>query len=184
MFVLEQLINEIHTAFAILNGAPGAPVPIAPEIGANKKPLHGDTPRIVWTLTGGKQGAATKVGGPDANLADALCQFWVWLWFDDMETCWNAMSNMLAAIRSTTYGPNSEFVGFDCPTEESLGGNLEKGSVIVMTVILYLPLRVDGTVPATEVQLESFSTTVTEDDGVPDDEGNFDPFETQLVTGP
>jgi len=172
VFILEQIIRDISTAYMTLTGST---VPV--ELGSLDKAKNADTPRIVWTLTGGQFGSSTKVGGVNAAMAQALASYWVWLWFDDLETCWNAMSNLLSAIRTTTHGPNMGLLKFDCPTEVE-GRLLEKGSVIVLTVTLSVPLAVDGTFPSEEVQITSHQSTVTEDNG------DFVPFETQIVSGP
>lgn len=177
-FILEDIINQVHANYTALTGDT-----VEAELGNIQKARNADTPRVIWTLSGGQFGAATKIGGSDAVMAQALANFWIWLWFDDLETCWNAMSNMLSAIRSTVYGPNLGLLKFDCPTELE-GRNLEKGAVIVLSVSLSVPLRVDGTVAATEVELATHSSTVTEDDGEIDEDGNYQPFETVLVTGP
>lgn len=177
-FILEDIINQIHANYTALTGDT-----VCAEFGNIQKARNADAPRIVWTLSGGQFGSATKIGGPDAAMAQAFPSFWIWLWFDDLETCWNAMCNVLSAIRTTVYGPNLGLLKFDCPTEVE-GRNLEKGAVIVLTVTLSVPLRVDGTVEATEVELDTHSSTVTEDDGELDDDGNYEPFETVLVTGP
>lgn len=171
-WVLEEIIQEVHAAYTALTGDT-----VCAELGNIEKAKNSDTPRIIWTLTGGQFGASTKIGGPDAVMTQALCNFLVWLWFDDNETCWNAMSNLLSALRSTIYGPNLGLLKFDCPTEIE-GRHLEKGSVFILSVTISVPLRVDGTVEPTEIVLESHQSTVTEDSG------DLTAFETEIVTGP
>lgn len=179
MFVLEQIIRDISVAYTALTD-----LDVVVELGNLDKAKNAETPRIVWTLTGGQFGTSQLIGGTHAVMAQALASYWVWFWFDDLETCWNAMSNMLAAIRRTVYGPNLGLLKFDCPTEVE-GRHMDKGAVIVLTVTLSVPLPVDGTFPSPEVELTSHQSTVTEDSGIPDqDSGAFTPFETQLVTGP
>lgn len=178
-FVCEDIIKAVHQSYADLTGET-----ICVELGNLEKAKNSDTPRIVWTLTGGQFGASTKIGGPDAVLAQALVSFYVWFWFDELEDCWNAMSNMLAAIRRTVYGPNMGLLKFDVPTQIE-GRHMEKGQVIVLTVQLSVPLRIDGTIEAIEVQLETHQSTVTLEsdlsDPPPDD---YELFESVLVTGP
>lgn len=157
---------------------------ICAELGNVEKARNSDTPRIVWTLTGGQFGPSTKIGGPDAALAQALPSFFIWLWFDELENCWNAMSNMLAAIRRTVYGPNMVLVKFDVPTQIE-GRTMDKGQVIVLTVALSIPLRVDGTLCASEVELQTHATNVTLESNLsdpPDDDNEV--FEAVLVTVP
>jgi hypothetical protein len=178
-FVIEQIVQEIHVEYSTLTDTS-----ICAEFGNLAKAKNADTPRIVWTLTGGQFGASTKAGGPDGVMAQALASFWVWLWFDDLEQCWNAMSNMLAAIRRTVYGPNMGLLKFDCPTEIE-GRHMDKGEVIVLTVTLSVPMRTDGTQLAQEVELQSHESTVTLESDIntpPDDDHEI--FETVLVTGP
>lgn len=178
-FVCEDIIKAIHASYAELTGSD-----VCVEMGNLEKAKNSDTPRIVWTLTGGQFGASTKIGGSDAALAQALANFFVWFWFDELEDCWNAMSNMLAAIRRTVYGPNMGLLKFDVPTQIE-GRHMDKGQVIVLSVTLSIPLRVDGTLEAVEVELQTHESTVTLesdlDDPSPDD---HEVFESVLVTGP
>jgi hypothetical protein len=179
VFVLEQIINEIHEAYTELTGTQ-----IVAELGNLAKAENADTPRIVWTLTGGQYGPSTKIGGADAAQAQALASFFVWLWFDDLEQCWNAMANMLAAIRRTVYGPNCQLLKFDVPTQVE-GRSLDKGEVIVLTVVLSVPMRVDGTMAAQEFEFENHESTVTmESDLTNPVTDDHEVFETVLVTGP
>ena len=178
-FVLEQIVNEIHVEYSALTDTN-----ICAEFGNLEKAKHADSPRIVWTLTGGTFGASTKIGTNDAALAQALPSFWVWLWFDDLQQCWEAMANLIAAIRRTVYGPNMGIVKFDCPTEIE-GRHMEKGEVIVLTVQLSVPLRVDGTKVAEMFEFTAHESTVTMESGLeepPADDHAI--FETVLVTGP
>jgi len=178
-FVPEQIVKEIHAEYSALTKTN-----ICAEFGNLAKAKHADTPRIVWTLTGGQFGASTKIGGPDGVMVQALASFWVWLWFDELEQCWDAMSNLLAAIRRTVYGPNMGLLKFDCPTEIE-GRHLDKGEVIVLTLTLSVPIRTDGTVPAQEVELQTHESTVTLESDInapPGDDHEL--FETVLVTGP
>jgi hypothetical protein len=193
-FILEDIVREVHDEYSALTDTR-----ICAEFGNLEKAKHADTPRIVWTLTGGTFGDTTKIGGPDGGMAKALPTFWVWLWFDDLEQCWNAMVNMCAAIRRVMYAPPppaTEFnpnppapkrfrlVKFDCPSEIE-GRHLDKGEVIVMTVELSSEIRLDGTRPASEVTLETHESLVSLesdlDDPPPDDHQDF---EAVLVTGP
>jgi hypothetical protein len=191
-FVLEQIVNSVHEVYSELTETQ-----ICAEFGNLDKAKNADTPRIVWTLTGGTFGDSTKIGGPDAGMAMALPSFWIWLWFDDLEQCWNAMVNMCASIRRVMMGPGIatttdqppqpmrfRLVKFDCPTEIE-GRHMDKGEVIVLTVELSSPIRVDGTRPASEVELQTHESTVTLESGleVPADE-DHEIFETVLVTGP
>jgi len=192
VFVLQQIVDQVHVEYSALTDTT-----ICAEFGNLDKAKNGEAPRIVWTLTGGTFGDSTKIGGPDAGMSMALPSFWIWLWFEDLEQCWNAMVNMCAAIRKVMMGPGItlvtgqppqpmryRLVKFDCPTEIE-GRHMDKGEVIVMTVELSSPIRVDGTRLAQEVELQSHESTVTEDNGVPDpDSGDFTAFETAIVTGP
>jgi hypothetical protein len=193
-FVLRQIVEEVHVQYSELTNTN-----ICAEFGNLEKAKHADTPRIVWTLTGGTFGDSTKIGGPDGGMAKALPTFWIWLWFDDLEECWNAMVNMCASIRRVMFAPpppatetNSDppapkrfrLVKFDCPSEIE-GRHMDKGEVIVMTVELSSEIRLDGTRPASEVELQSHQSTITEDNGILDpDSGEFTAFETAIVTGP
>jgi hypothetical protein len=193
-FILNEIVEQVHAAYSDLTETA-----ICAEFGNLAKAKNSDTPRIVWTLTGGTFGDSTRIGGPDAGIAKALPSFWVWLWFDDLAQCWNAMENMCAAIRqvmvspppaATDANPNPQgtrrfrLVKFDCPSEIE-GRNMDKGEVIVLTVELSSEIRMDGTRPASEVTLETHESRVTlEEDFAAVDAGDEDPFEAVLVVGP
>jgi len=154
MFICEQLIGEIHAEYLARTGQD---IPI--ELGNLEKAKNADCPRIVWTLTGGLFGTTTKIGGPDGVQAQALATFEIWFWFETLELTWNAMANLMAAIRATAYGPNVGYQNFKCPTEID-GKHSERGEAFILTCTLSVPIRIDGTIPATEVAIESVTTDV------------------------
>lgn len=154
MFIIEQLIGEIHAEYLARTGED---IPI--ELGNLAKALTGDCPRIVWTLTGGQFGTTTKIGGPDGVQTQALATFQIWFWFETLELTWNAMANLMAAIRATAYGPNVGYQNFTCPTEVD-GKHMDRGEAFILTCTLSVPVRIDGMIPATEVAIASAETNV------------------------
>lgn len=154
-FILAEIIEEIHEKFREISKLQAIPV----ELGNLEKALHGDTPRIVWTLIGGTFRPSTEIGGVAGAQDQALANFAVWLWFDDLEQTWDAMENLRAAIRATAYGPNVDSLNFQCPTEVN-GRHIEKGEAFILQIALSVPQRLVGTQEVPEVTLEHHEANV------------------------
>ena len=186
-WILETVIGEIHTAYAAL---PGGRAPLlgttesgGPLLGNLEKAHHAELGRVVWTLQTGTFDPAKVSGGVEGTMYEALANFQIWIWQADLETCWNVMCDLLAAMRQTIYGPNLGAQTFASPTEVA-GREMHHGELMLLNVSLSVPIRTVGTVPDEEVTLEAHESTVTADNGEADEDGEFEAFETVLVTGP
>lgn len=188
MFVLESIISAIHDSYATLNGGRTRPDVL---LGNLERAKNADCPRIVWTLQGGNFGSSrlaaaappVSATAPPAGSSphyQAEARFWVWIWQVDLETCWNVMVDLLAAIRLTVYGPNMGPQNFQCPTEIE-GRHQDRGEVIVLDVVLSVPIPKDGTVPGTETEITSLTTDVKERDLI---DGVNPYIELVIVTNP
>lgn len=184
-FILESIIEEIYVAYENLPTGRD-PLPRNSE----GKPMLGNLEkyrnahhRVVWTLTGGDFNAPTKIGGPDAAAYQAGCKFLVWIWQKDLETCWTVMVDLLAAMRSTIFGPNLGPQTFLAPTETE-GRDIHDGEVFVLTVNLSVPIPLEGSVRVTEVALTSHQSTITtgNESAVIDD--SYVAIETVVIAGP
>ncbi len=187
-FVLETIIGEIHDNYATLPGGRERPEAL---LGNLERAKNADCPRIVWTLQGGNFGSARLAASAPAVDAkappegasphyQAEARFWVWIWQVDLETCWNVMVDLLAAIRLTVYGPNMGPQNFQCPTEIE-GRHQDRGEVIVLDVVLSVPIPRDGTVPGEEVVITTLTTDVKERDLI---DGVNPDIELVIVTNP
>lgn len=187
MWILEQIISEICDAYDVL---PGGREPLPRTDDGRNAPLLGNLEkfknrghRVVWTLTSGSFGAATKIGGPEGTAFLAVATFQVWIWQCDLEKCWTVMVDLLAAIRTTVYGPNMGALNFQAPTETD-GKHAHDGELLTFAVNIAVPIPLIGSVPEELVPLEAHESLVTQDNGELDEDGNFTPFESVLVTGP
>lgn len=199
-FILSDIIADIYTAYDELPGPRRTPLSRdengKPQLGNIEKARHAEVGKTVWMLQSGNFGSpklnATVVldaegvptGETEPNSYDALVRFLVWMWVPDLETGWKQMVDLIAAIRNTVYGPNLGLQNFTIPTELE-GRELHGGTeVYVLDLILSVPIPAEGSVPLTQVPLESHESTVTEAAGVDTEDLNFDAFETAVVTGP
>lgn len=184
MWVLEQIISEICTAYEQLPGG-RQPLPKTdderPLLG-NLEKFKNDHHRVIWTLTGGSFDKATKIGGPEGTHYLAVCTFQVWIWQPTLELCWAVMVDLLAAIRTTIYGPNMGALNFQAPTETE-GRHQHDGELLTFSVNIAVPVPIVGSVPVTTVPLETHQSNVTLDNGELID-GAYEPFETVIVVGP
>ncbi len=185
MWVLEQMIDDICRAYETLPGGRD-PLPRTdddrPPMG-NLAKFENKPYRVIWTLTGGSFGKAQGVGGPDGAIYDAIATFQVWIWNESLEACWNLMHDLIAVIKASSYGPNTGPLNFQAPTETE-GRHMHNGELMTFSVNLAVPLASVGSAPDTLVELESHEATITEDNGEADEDGNFEAFETVIVTGP
>lgn len=205
-FVLHDIVENIYTAYETL---PGGRQPLSrdenglPQFGNLEKARHAAVGKTVWMTQMGTFGSpllnATVVknadgvptGETEPNAYDALVRFIVWMWVPSLEVGWNQMVDLIAAIRNTVYGPNLGLQNFTIPTELE-GRELHAGTeLFLLDLQISVPIPAAGSVPLTQVPLESHESTVTEDDGVrvdgdgnPDEDGDFEAFETVVVTGP
>ncbi len=173
-FILEEVVGEIQTKYATITGDAALPV----KLGNLEKALKHDVPSVVWTLIGGNFKPSTEIGGVEAAHTQANATFAVWFWFEDLEKTWNAMVNMLAAIRATAYGPNADFQNLQCPSEVD-GHVLDRGEAFILSVGLSVPMFLHGTQQQTEVTLEAHEASVTTQPAIGDP-----PTELVIVTGP
>jgi hypothetical protein len=172
-WILESIIGEIYEAYRLLPGGRES-LPVdeqgKPLLGNIEKARNADAPRVIWVLQGGNFGDAKLAASAPAPSDDAppeqptphyqaLARFWVWIWQVDKETCWNVMVDLLAAMRSTIYGPNLGPQNFQCPTEVE-GRDMQRGDLIVLDVVLSVPIPRDGTVPVEEVAIKRFDGNV------------------------
>lgn len=184
MWILEQIITEICEEYTQLNGGR------EPITGVDGRPLLGNLEkyknaghRVVWTLTGGSFGAATKIGGPEGSSYLAVATFQVWIWQADLETCWTVMVDLLAAIRRTVYGPNMGALSFRAPTEEE-GRHSQSGELLTFSVNLAVPIPLAGSVPEEQVTLETHQSSISigSESAVLDE--TYVAIETEEITGP
>jgi hypothetical protein len=196
-FVLHEIVENIYAAYEAL---PGGREPLSrdengrPQFGNLEKARNAAVGKVVWMLQRGSRGAkalqATVTTDEAGNEVitpsnhEALCQFLVWCWVPSLEVGWNLMEDLTAVISATTYGQNIGLQNFTIPTELE-GRELHAGTeLFVLDLTLSVPLRAEGSVPLTRVPIESHQSTVTEDNGEADEDGNFEAFETVVVTGP
>ena len=190
-FVLQDIVSGIYDAYEAL---PGGRAPLSrdeqgrPQFGNLEKAKHAAVGKTVWMLQSGSFGAkaleATVSVDAEGNETvtpsnyEALCRFLVWCWVPSLEDGWALMTDIIAAIRTTNYGPNLGLQNFSIPTELE-GRELHADTeVFVLDLTLSVPIAAEGSVPVTRVPLESHQSTVTEDSG------DLVPFETVVVTGP
>jgi hypothetical protein len=186
-FILHDIVSEIYDAYELL---PGGRDPIRrdeyglPMFGNLEKAKHGSPGKIVWMLQGGNFGSPVLAGTEESPAKDAaLCRFLVWIWSTTLETGWNEMCDIIAAIKRTIHGRGLGLLAFTVPTELE-GRHLHCGELYVLDVTLNVPIPSEGSVPLTLTILESHESTVTEDNGQADEDGDFTAFETVIVTGP
>ena len=195
-FILHTIVSGIYDAYEAL---PGGREPLSrdddgnPQFGNLEKARSSAVGKTVWMLQSGNFGSAlltVSTVSPEGEAEDstaayqALCRFLVWMWVPDLQTGWTQMVDLVAAMRSTVYGPNLGLQNFTIPTELE-GRVLHAGTeVFVLDVTLSVPIPTEGSVEPTRVPLESHQSTITEDDGTTDVDGNYAPFETVVVTGP
>ncbi len=185
MWILEQIISEICDAYEALPGG-REPLPRTED----DRPLLGNLEkfenkgyRVVWTLTAGSFGAATKVGGTDGAIYQAIATFQVWIWQRDLETAWDMMVDLLAAIRATAYGPNMGPQNFLAPTETE-GRHAHDGELLTLSVNIAVPIPGEGSIPVTTVELQSHESNISmgAESAVLDE--TYVAIETVEVTGP
>lgn len=187
-FILQTIVSEIYAAYEAL---PGGREPLSrddkglPQFGNLEKAKHAAVGKTVWMLQTGNFGSPKLLGTPEAPASyEALVRFLVWMWVPSLEEGWNKMVDLIAACRSTVYAPNLGLQNFQIPTELE-GRVLHAGTeVYVLDLTLSVPIPADGSVPPTLVPLESHESLVTEDSGQRNEDGDFEAFETALVTGP
>jgi hypothetical protein len=196
-FVLHEIVSGIYDAYEAL---PGGRDPLSrdengkPQFGNLEKARHAAVGKTVWMLQGGSFGSkalqSTVTTDAEGNETvtpsnyEALCRFIVWCWVPSLEAGWALMTDLLAAIRATPYGPNLGLQNFTVPTELE-GRELHAGTeLFLIDLTLSVPIADEGSVPITRVELTSHESTVTEDNGVADEDGDFTAFETVIVTGP
>jgi hypothetical protein len=186
MFVLEQIISDIYDAYEAL---PGGREPIGrsldgrPLMGNLDVAAHGAPPRVVWTLTQGSYGDAKIIGGPEGAHYQALATYAISIWQKDLETCWAVMVDLLAAMRSTVYGPNLGAQNFIATTERE-GRHDQDGELLILTVVLSVPIPIVGTVPEDQVELASHESNIKlgNEAAVLDD--SYVEIETVVIDGP
>jgi hypothetical protein len=173
VWIVKQIIGEIHAAYVALpTGRPPLSVDENgdPEVGNIHKARNADTGRVIWVMQTGNFGdpkLAASAPPADENAPpeqptphyQALCRFWVWIWQDTQEACWNIMVDLLAAMRATVYGPNLGPQNFTFPTELE-GRDMDKGALCVLDVVISVPMPRDGTVPGEEVTIETIEGDV------------------------
>lgn len=196
-FVLHTIVENIYAAYEAL---PGGREPLSrdenglPAFGNLEKARHAAVGKTVWMLQGGSFGAkalqATVSTDAEGNETitpssyEALCRFLVWCWVPSLEAGWNLMTDIIAAIKSTTYGPNLGLQNFTIPTELE-GRELHAGTeLFVLDLTLSVPIAAEGSVPVTRVEITSHESTVTEAHGIDTEDVDFTAFETVVVTGP
>lgn len=184
-FILESIIEEIHAAYEAL---PGGRPPLSrnergkPCMGNLDKAHHGPHFRVVWMLQGGTFNPAKVSQGENGAAYEAACRFLVWIWQEDLESCWAMMVDLLAAMRATVYGINLGAQVFLAPTETE-GREMHSGEVFVLDVTLSVPVPLVGSVPTTTVILETHQSLVSADNGELVG-GEYQPFATVTVVGP
>jgi hypothetical protein len=186
MFILEEIIGAIYDSYETL---PGGREPIGrdesrrPFMGNLDVAAHGAPPRVVWTLTNGSFGDSKLNGGPEGAHYQALATFAISIWQKDLETCWAVMVDLLAAMRSTVYGPNLGAQNFIATTERE-GRHDHDGELLVLTVVLSVPIPIVGTVPETQVELASHESNISlgNEAAVLDD--SYVEIETVVIDGP
>jgi hypothetical protein len=185
-FILHDIVSGIYDAYEQL---PGGRDPIKrdenglPMFGNLAKAEHGSPGKIVWMLQGGNFGSPLLAGTEESPAKDAaLARFLVWIWSATLESGWWEMVDIIAAIKSTNYGRGLTLNSFIVPTEVE-GRHLQHGELYVLDVTLNVPIPSEGSKPLELVTIESHESTVTEDNGVADEDGDFAAFETVIVTG-
>ncbi len=194
-FILQTIVSEIYDAYEAL---PGGREPLSrdergrPQFGNLEKAKHAAVGKTVWMLQTGTFGSPLLNGTEESPKSyDALVRFLIWMWVPDLQTGWDRMVDLIAAIRATIYGPNLGLQGFTIPTEVE-GRVLHAGTeVFVLDLTLSVPIPEVGSAPTTLVTIESHESTITEDNGIrvdgggnPSEDGDFVAFETVVVTGP
>lgn len=196
-FILQTMVEDIYRAYEAL---PGGREPLSrdddgkPQFGNLEKAKHAACGKTVWMLQGGNFGSsklqATVTVDAEGNETvtpseyEALCRFIVWCWVPSLQEGWDLMTDLIAAIRATVYGPNLGLLNFTVPTELE-GREMHAGTeLFLLDLTLSVPIAAEGSVALTRVPIESHESTVTEDDGEADEDGNFEAFETVVVTGP
>lgn len=187
-FILQTIVSEIYDAYEAL---PGGREPLSrdrqgrPQFGNLEKARNAEVGKTVWMLQTGTFGSPLLNGTEESPKSyDALARFLVWMWVPDLQTGWDRMVDLIAAIRGTVYGPNLGLQGFTIPTELE-GRVLHAGTeVYVLDLTLSVPIPAVGSVPTTLVQIESHESLVTADNGIADQNGDFTAFESALVSGP
>lgn len=187
MFILHEIVSGIYDAYDTL---PGGRLPIKrddeglPMFGNLEKAKNGEPGKIVWMLQGGNFGSPLIQGTEENPAKDAaLTRFLVWIWAKTLESGWWEMVDIIAAIKRTQYGRGLGLNAFTVPTELE-GRHLQHGELYVLDLTLNVPIPFEGSVPLPQATIESHQSTVTEDNGEADEDGDFTAFETVIVTGP
>jgi hypothetical protein len=187
MFVLQQIVSDIYDAYEAL---PGGRTPIPrdenglPAFGNLEVAKNAGPGKVVWLHQGGNFGSPLLAGTEESPAKDAaLARFLVWMWTSSLEEGWNLLVDIIAAIKRTPYGRSLGLQSYTVPTEVE-GRHMQHGELYVLDVILNVPIPSEGSVPLTLATIETHQSTVTEDNGVADEDGNFEAFETVIVTGP
>lgn len=187
MFILHEIVSGIYDEYERL---PNGRQPIKrdedglPMFGNLEKAKHGEPGKIIWMLQGGNFGSPLLAGTEESPAKDAaLTRFLIWIWATTLESGWWEMVDIIAAIKRTQYGRGLGLNAFTVPTEIE-GRHLHHGELYVLDVTLNVPIPSEGSQPQKLVPLESHQSTVTEDNGIADEDGNFEAFETVVVTGP
>ncbi len=192
-FILADIVSAIYDSYEAL---PGGRTPIPrdedglPMFGNLEKAKNGAVGKVIWTLQSGTFGApaltAVKGDGADDEALvrasyQALARFLVWMWVPDLQTGWEQMVDLIAAIRNTVYGPNLGLQNFTIPTELE-GREMHGGTeVYVLDLTLSVPIPAVGSVPETLIILESHEGTLNTGASSLED---FTSFDTVVVTGP
>jgi len=196
-WILSDIVEDIYAEYEAL---PGGRAPLSrddndkPQFGNIEKAKHAAVGKTVWMLQAGTFGSpklnatvttnAEGIETVEPNAYEALVRFLVWMWVPDHVSGWNQMVDLIAACRASVYGPNLGLQNFTVPTELE-GRELHAGTeVYILDLTISVPIPAEGSVAITRVPLESHESTVTEDDGTTDVDGNFEAFETVIVTGP
>ncbi len=163
-FILQTIVGEIYTAYEAL---PGGREPLSrddeglPMFGNLEKARNSSVGKVVWMLQGGTTGDALTGGTEENPTKDsALARFSVWMWSRDLQSGWDRMIDLLAAIKQTQYARGLRpLQTFTVPTELE-GRHLHLGELYMLDVILNVPIPAQGSVPLTLVTIESLSTDV------------------------
>ena len=183
-FILQDLVSEIYDAYEAL---PNGRQPLSrdekslPLFGNLEIARNAECGKTVWMIQGGSFGSPLLAATEEKPSSyDALVRFLVWMWVEDLQTGWEKMVDLIAAIRQTVYGPNLGALGFTIPTELE-GREMHHGELYLLDITLSVPIPINGTVEPTRVPLESHEGAINTGASSLTD---FTAFDTVVVTGP